>query len=261
MTIDTDWTNDTPNVDKHPDQHNLVGATVNDLSARLLLVETGATRHTFTASGSLTADAVTGAKKLLIHCWGGGGAGGGCAASGTAPNVGAGGGGGGGGYAEALVSVAALTFPLAVTVGPGGVGVSNAAGGAGGTSSVIADNGSGTVLARATGGNGGAVSAAPGSTNAYTSAIAGPGAGNAGDLLLVGGNGGPGFRTSDLPVGGAGGVGALGGPPGTTNSGTSAGLTGRAPGGGGGGGVSRNNGAAQAGGDGGAGLVQIFAIY
>lgn len=101
----------------------------------------------FTTSGTYTP--APGMQYCQIQCLGGGAAGGGAPLT-NSVNCAAGGGGGGGEYAVGIFSAATIGVSQAITIGAGGVGVSNAAGGNGATSSVGA-------LITAFGGTGGHV--------------------------------------------------------------------------------------------------------
>ncbi|MGE0768958.1 MAG: glycine-rich domain-containing protein [Hyphomicrobiaceae bacterium] len=136
----------------------------------------------FTASGTFTVpDGIT---QVAVDVWGAGGAGG-ASSDGTGLAAGsAGAGGGAGGYARKLVTVTPGDV-IAVTVGAGGAGVSNAAvtGGAGGTSSFGAH-------VSCTGGAGG-----PSGRNSLISGGLG-GSGTGGDINISGGLGGTGGNPS-----------------------------------------------------------------
>lgn len=236
-----------------------LGTDLGSINTRLNTVETGITEHVFTASGSLAASAVTGAKKLKIRMVGGGGAGGAAVATGANQNsVGAG--GQAGTYAEVVVTVSSLVFPLAVTVGAAGAGGAGA-GGAGGLSRVRDNNGTGTILCEANGGGGGAASTVGGAgTNAAGGQVAASGVGS---VISPGAHGlwGAVF-VLDLPIPGYGGNSVFG--AGGSLLGAATNLAGQAAagyGGGGSGSSRRQSQAALNGGNGAAGLVLIEAIY
>lgn len=102
----------------------------------------------FTASGTLTQAQTFGASALRVRVLGGGGGGGG-AATNVAGSATVGGGGQAGAYAEGIIPIASVTFPVTVTIGAAGAANSGAAGGNGGTSSFAA-------LISVSGGTGGA---------------------------------------------------------------------------------------------------------
>jgi hypothetical protein len=212
----------------------------------------------FTASGSLTAADVAGARGIRVRVWGAGGGGGGCAAT-AAGNTSAGPGGGGGGYAESVLSVASLVLPVTVTVGAGGLGgAAGGVGGAGGTSSF-----GGLVVAT----GGGAAQAGPTGTAVGVAALGGPGGqGTVGQLVLTGGGGRSSVRfavTNHPP--GEGGMAAAGSgnvnTPYPGGAATAPGTTGHPGGAGGGGGYNGAGQAAQIGGAGGSGLVVVELIF
>lgn len=150
------------------------------------------TTQTFTSDGTFVVP--IGVTSVQVQAWGGGGAGGGC--SNNARNTG----GGGGGGAYRLVTNVAVSpgASINVTVGAGGIGVSNANGGNGGNSTfasgtpVVANGGSGggrgtTLLAiNGTGGTGG-TGTFNGGTGGTGNSVAGVSTGNSG-----GGGGGAG---------------------------------------------------------------------
>lgn len=97
---------------------------------------------------ALTRTQVQGAHSLRVKVLGGGGAGGG-AATNVAGSATVGGGGQAGHYAEGIIPITSITFPINVTVGAGGAGNSGATGNAGVASSF------GTLIS-CSGGNAGA---------------------------------------------------------------------------------------------------------
>jgi len=217
------------------------------------------TIHNYGASGSLAAATVAGAKKLLVRCLGGGGAGGGATATTAAQNS-FGGGGQAGTYAEALLDVAALTFPLAVTVGAAGVPVGGAAGGAGGLSRVRDNNGAGAVLCEAAGGEGGSTATGAAGTTAPGGRA---GVAGVGHLVCPGAPGGHGLVVVfEYAQPGQGGSSVFGGGGSTLSGvGNLQGQGGLAYGAGGAGSARRASNAALAGGAGVVGLVQFLAFY
>lgn len=181
-------------------------------------------RQVFTASGTYTPSA------NMVYCdievCGGGGAGGG--SSGTSPRTS--GGGGGGGYAKKVVTAATIGASKAVTVGAGGVGVSNSTGGTGGTSSV-------GVIVSATGGAGGP-------TASFSTRVVGGagGTGSSGDFNVTGVTGGSKTDNSaGTTIGSTGGDSFFGGGASAildeTSNGTGIGNAGTTYGGGGGGSI------------------------
>lgn len=243
----------------------LGSTTVQGALAELADEEKGITSHVFTASGSLAAATVSGAKKLRIRVQAPGGGSGGCATN-AAGATSAGGPGGGGGYAEAVVTMTGLVFPLAVTVGA--VGAAGAAGanngGVGGSCSVVSNNGAGTTLCAATGGGGG--TGGPTGTVVpqamYTNGFGG--AGTVGDILVAGSDGGQQTRYSvgGPPIAGEGGASVLGGATvGGLSGAGNAGVAGKAYGGGAAGSRLGPSQTQLAGAAGGPGIVIIDAIY
>lgn len=213
---------------------------------------TGAVQHVFTSSGSLAAATVAGARALRVRCWGAGGGGGGCGAA-AAGQSSAGGGAGGGGYAESILAIGTVTFPVTITVGTGGASNSGANGGNGGATSfdtqVAANGGTGGVAA---GSGAGIVTIVQGSDG---------GSGTVGQILADGGGGGLAFRYAITQVvTGLGGDGAMGG--GETRPGfNSAGRTGQFPGGGGSGSWATAGAGPFGGGVGANGLCVVDAFY
>lgn len=191
-------------------------------------------KQIFVANGTFTIPAGVIATKVTVI--GGGGAGGGASASNT------GAGGGSGGIAIKWLSALTPGNTLAVTIGAGGTGVSNASGNNGSASSIA--SGTQTIsTVTANGGIGGQASTSPG-----------PGGGA---LISTGGDingaGAPAqFVTVASGFGGAGGATMFGGAGGFVGS-TSAGAGAVANTGSGGGGA--GVGATNAGGAGAAGIV------
>lgn len=222
------------------------------------------TTQTFTTSGTFTVP--PGVTTIQVEAWGGGGAGGGTTNAARAT------GGGGAGGTYTLNSSVAVTpgQVITVTVGAGGVGVSNANGGAGGTSTFAS-----TIPVTAAGGGGGARN-----TGATNLTLNGAGAIASVGVTRNGGSGGTGnatTSTSGNSGGGGGGAGATGnggnasgitaGTGGTGGGGNGAagrnsdgdGIDATALSGGGGGARSSGTGANRAGGDGYRG--QIIVTY
>lgn len=254
---------DTDPTDVAGDIQALAEAVEVDLNAvenRVDDVEKAITLHTFTANGSLAAATVTGAKKLRVRCIGGGGAGGGAPATGVSESSG-GAGGQGGHYAESVLTVSALTFPLQVNVGAAGVAASGAAGGNGGTSGVVNNNGAGAVQVSAGGGAGGGVMATGGTVGTYASP------GNAatvatGTIQAKGVPGGRAYRVAATTVfAGYGGASILGGGAPESTAANNQGGAGGSYGAGGAGSSRAASSAALLGGAGAAGIVIIEAIY
>lgn len=213
----------------------------------------------FTASGSLLASQVTGAKALRVRVVGGGGGGGAVGAPGGAAASRASG-GGGGGYAESILDITTVTFPVTITVGP------TAAGGAsGGANNGTVGNDSSfaaTVIGKGGGAGGAGQAVAAGVTSSSGTALV---TGNTGQITMDGGVAQPGYILAlTTLIGGAAGSSAMGGTgqyPNTGNA-TAAGRNATAnQGGGGGGACAVTGGATQAGGTGGSGLVVVEVIY
>lgn len=97
-------------------------------------IDTAPSILVYTSSDTLAEATVSGAKALRVKCVGGGGSGGGAEATGAGESS-AGAGGQGGHYAESVVAIGSVSFPVTITVGAGGTGASGATGTAGGTSS------------------------------------------------------------------------------------------------------------------------------
>lgn len=210
---------------------------------------------TFTASGSFTKAQAAGARALEVWALGGGGAGGGAVATGVGESSG-GAGGGSGTAAYDLLRVSALTFPVTVTIGAGGVAAAGLVGGAGGN----------TTFGSYVGGVG-----AAGGDAAVTGTAVGPaaGPGTPGGILsgnanasLYGDYGLRGFRiaaTFFMPGGGA--RTPWGGGGRTPASLSSAGNNGSGFGTGGSGACNAASQAARAGGNGAQGLVLVKLVY
>lgn len=213
----------------------------------------------FTATGSLLASQVTGAKALRVRCLGGGGGGGGAATC-TAAQAARASGGGGGGYAESILTIGTVTFPVAITVGAGGAG-----GAAGATGGNVGIDSSFTTTVIGKGGAGGGGAAAVGTFPAVTAAGTALVTGNTGQITQDGGVAQPGLALAlaVLSGGAAGnaGNGGTGQYPNTGNA-TAAGRNATAnQGGGGGGACVVASGTQQAGGNGGSGLVTVEVLY
>ncbi len=192
---------------------------------------------------------------LLIEAQAPGGAGGGAAAT-IAGEGSAGGGAGGGGYARKWLTPLEQGVSQTYAIGAPGAGVAGATGGAGGSARygpVL------TPLCRATGGGGGVAGGATAVAGSPVPAGTG-GLGSDGDLLLSGGAGSLGVR-STVSRGGSGGNGILGGGARTAGQ-DSPGAKGGDYGGGGSG--ANNDGAgtvAEAGGEGGEGAIVATLYY
>lgn len=208
------------------------------------------TTDTYNSSGTWLCPA--GVTNVAVECWGGGGAGGG-------NTTGADGAGGGGGGAYSASTTIAVTpgNTYTVTVGLGGLAVSNATGGGGGDSWF---NTAGTILAKGGAGGGvpiGGAAGIGGTGGALASGI--------GTTRFSGGTGGNGVNNNN-GFGGGGGSSAGTASNGTVggNATTSAGgIAGIAPAGGGNGGVgglrtsaSQAAGSLPGGGGGGVGEVE-----
>lgn len=185
--------------------------------------------HTFTSSGTFTANQTLSCDVLVV----GGGGGGGGGYSGTTYNS-----GGAGGIVTQVTGRSVSSGSYAVTVGTGGAvsTSSGASGGNGGSSSIAlpsaisatGGNGGTSVNSTATGGRGGAnASFTGGSSNTAGGGGAGAGGngGNAGGASS-GGNGGAGVTATILGYGVAGGgAGPASGGSGTASDGGGAGDT------------------------------------
>lgn len=209
----------------------------------------------FTSSGSLTQAQVFGASALRVRVVGGGGGGGGAAA--TTANASVGGGGQAGAYAEGIIPIASVTFPVTVTIGAAGAANSGAAGGNGGTSSFAA-------LISVSGGTGGTTMAA---NTTYATTNGGFGgatiSGAFAQIQATGNEGASAYRLSGTQAwAGYGAPSVFGGgiiPAGsiTTGAGRASGVVGA----GGSGGLGIGTQVAVAGGAGGAGIVIVEPIY
>lgn len=202
----------------------------NVLTAAQLNAVVPAASVIYLASGSFTSTNLAGHAWIKVRVWGPGGGGAGAAAN-AAGNSSSGAGGGGGAYAEAIIDASTLSLPVTVTVGTGGAGGVAGANGANGSA---ASSFGALVVAGL--GTGGAFLA----TGLVVGASAFPGAGgtaSAGDLKVIGADGGVTWRvTATVTVGGTGGAGAMGG--GFRSGGIGANIAGQTsyfPGGGGGG--------------------------
>ena len=229
----------------------------------------------FTNSGTWTWTCPSNVISVQVECWGGGGAGGGAVK--TNSNA-FGGGGAGGGYAKTANVPVTPGNQYVITVGVGGISVTNdratvaggysafsygnatnclAIGGAGGVSifntGLTATNGTG-----GTGGSAGCIGdnffAGGNGTNGVIGAYGGGSGGAAGD------NGNGVNAAANLPGSGGNGIFTAGGAGGGGAPATGGGTNGVAPGGGGGGARSTSVGSVNYGGTGGAGLV-ILTYY
>jgi len=236
-----------------------VGGTVDgrDIAAdgsALDIVVIGATRQTFTTSGTWTKP--SGCKKALARVLGGGGAGGGVTGTGT--GKGGGGGGGGGGYAEKMIDVSAIASST-ITIGAGGTGVSGASGNAGGDSTWA--DGTNTVTGGGGGGGGGVTSNTTSTIGNGGSVGSGSGgdfnaSGNVGDRANTDNNYnvGHGSNGGNSVLGGAG-LGAL------ANNTSLTGDAGNDYGGGGGGGANETSATNATGGAGADGIIIVEEFY
>jgi hypothetical protein len=203
---------------------------------------------------SFDADDVQGAIALRVRVQGGGGGGAGSPATGAAQTS-VGGSGSGGGYAESILEVSSLVFPVTVVVAPGGT-----AGAAGGASGVGGSSAFGAYVV-ATGGAGGSPAGPVGGVTILTGPGA-PGFGTAGQILIAGQTAGPAFSiTNAISIVGTGGSAQLG--PGGISAGYP--FIGTSPYSGyGGGAAGANNGPSQAarvGAVGGPGIVIVERLY
>lgn len=175
----------------------------------------------FTTSGSLTSAQVAGASALRVRVVGGGGAGGGVAAGGGNATVG--GGGQAGAYAEGVIPIASVTFPVTVTVGAAGAAASGTAGGNGGTSSFAA-------LISVSGGTGGAILASGAGQGFANGGFGGATiTGAFAQIQATGNEGGTGLRFSGTQAFAGYGAGSVFGG-GIIPSGTAGGTAGRSSG-------------------------------
>lgn len=189
-----------------------------------------ASTQTFYSTSTITIP--SGITSVNVECWGGGGAGGGDATSADG-----GGGGGGGAFSAGTISVTAGTT-YTVTVGDGGLGVTNSNGNAGGDSWF---GSSSTIMAK--GGSGGH---APVSGAAGIKGVGGAAASGIGTVKYSGGDGGDGNDNTNGYGGGGGssaGTAANGNVGGTAVSSYGLGATAPTGGGNGGNGANNSNGA------------------
>lgn len=209
----------------------------------------------YSVSGSFTADDVKGAAALRVRVQAAGGGGAGAPATGVGQNS-AGGHGSGGGYAESIIPVSSLTFPVAVTVGA--AGAAGAAGGAGGNAAASSFG----ALVAANGGNAGAPGGPAGFAGA---ALVNPvlgGSATAGQILSRGGSSGAVIiiiiGSMSQPQSGSSVLG-----PGLSQfcNVSSNGFAAANPGTGGAGGINMASQAARVGGAGGNALVVVERIY
>lgn len=230
-----------------------INGTLNFNGTNIPTIAQIANKQTFTTSGTWTMP--TGAKEIFVQLWGGGGSGG------VNSNISSAGGGGGGQYWEQWFSASQLSSSEIVTIGAGGLGVTNPSlGNPGGTTSfagMASSTGGGAGQENnsnpVSGGNGGApqfvgqvagfwgvpVTAAAGGYGLYSAAGGGSGS-SAGGNSLYGGGGGGGCPT------GTGGTSYYGGAGGAGANSTTA-TAGTQPGGGGGASCSGTSGSGGAG--------------
>lgn len=244
-----------------------LGADVVTLKSRVDAFTMGAIPVVVMASsGSFTAVQAGTAKAIRVRTVNGGGGSGGIAATSSSSAVS--GGGGGGAYAERVLLISSLTFPLQVTIGAGGTAGASGAnqGGAGGQTIVKDNNGTGATLvtpgvqATNQAGQGGA---------SGTAIIGNPGVGGfdsstsgaVGDLVVLGMSGQNGFRVfATICIAPAGGNSVLG-MGGAATSSTGSGNPGQLYGGGAAGVVANGSVAASAGVVGGAGVATFELIF
>lgn len=212
----------------------------------------------FTASGTLTAAQVQGAYALRVRCVGAGGGGGACVTPG-ATTASHGGGGGGGSYAESVLPMSGITFPVTITVGPT---VASAAAGNNAGTNGTASSFAATVIG--SGGNGGGAGQAVAVGNVSAGGSTNPAA-STGQITMDGQPGQPGVVVGLTALtGGAGGNSGMGGAGAYGNTGT-ADNAGRNPasnqGGGGGGGTAVASGTQRQGGQGASGLVIVEPLF
>lgn len=213
-------------------------------------------REYITDTATTSYDGIDGAVYYDIECVGGGGAGGGATAAAGGQNS-KGSGGGGGGYARSRIAASDITFPVSVTVGSGGTGVSGAAGGSGVTT--VWDS----AVVSADGGVGGSTAAS--SLAAGFSVQGGGGGGATGDFVVPGGGGSIGTGSATLCGSGSGGDSHYGnganGRASAAAAASLAGFTGGNYGGGGSGAAVNAGGGAQAGGNGGPGIIIVTGYF
>lgn len=238
---------------------SIVTANITDLRTYYQVNQPPNSNIVFSASGTLTLAQTNGARALRVRVWGPSGGGG--SAPLAASNSANGAGGGGCGYAESLLAISAVTFPVTITVGT--LGAAGTAGGAGGNGSGNSSFAAQVVASAGQGGQGGTGGVLP----AVVSVGGAPGAGVTGDIKVTGHAGGDGVQLaagtgSTTGYGGEGGGGAMGGGTTTKTIGLSAvGQAGVAPGGGGAGARTSGTGAAVNGGVGLNGLVIVELVY
>lgn len=238
-----------------PDGPAQIGALAAAVETQLARKDTVADLIVFAASGSLTAAQVTGARALRVRCVGGGGAGGGAVATGVGESSG-GGHGQSGHYAESVLDMAALTFPVAVTIAAAATG--DPAGGAGNNGGTCSF---GTYVSAGGGAGGGSMA-----TGATVGTYAAGGAGGlvaTGDITVSGAHGSNAQRliATIVTVLGVSGSSLLSGARRPGASASSVGGDGFAYGGAGAGSTNGSSQAARAGGTGATGVVLVEPIY
>lgn len=203
---------------------------------------------------AFTSNDVKGALALRVRVWGPGGAGSGAVATAAGQSSG-GGGGGSGGYSESVLAVSALTFPVPLTIGTGGVPVLGAAGGNGSSNSSF-----GTYVTAGPGGGGGVSFA--GVTVQPEGGGGNFGAAGVGQFATNGQYGEYGFRlAATVFISGSGAGAPMGGPGGAKTTSGNNGVAGSVPGGGGSAGDNGPSSAAKTGGAGGAGRIIVERLY
>lgn len=244
-----------------------LGADVVTLKSRVDAFTMGAIPVVVMASsGSFTAPQAGTAKAIRVRIVNGGAGSGGIAATSSSSAVS--GAGGGGAYAERVLLVSSVTFPLQVTIGAGGTAGASGAnqGGVGGQTLVKDNNGTGAnlvtpgVQATNQAGQGGASGTAI-IGNAGVGGFDSSTTGAIGDLIVPGMPGQNGFRVfATICIAPAGGNSLLG-MGGAATSSTGSGNPGQLYGGGAAGVVANGSVAASAGVVGGAGVAIFELIF
>lgn len=251
-----------------PDGPTQIAALATAVETVIARTDKKPTNIIFTASGSLLASQVVGAKSLRIRGVNGGAGSGGAALTGAGASSG-GGSGGGGAYAEIILNPATLTFPLQVTVGGGGAGgAATPANGVKGGQSIVKDNNGAGATLWTPGVQGGQQAGQAGAAGSAVAVVSVGGfdstvTGTVADFVVLGTGGLNAFRiVAGQVVGVPGGASVLGGGAAPNSNPTGQGVPGLLYGGGA---ASVHNGPSQAAGlagvAGAAGIVIVEAIY
>jgi hypothetical protein len=205
----------------------------------------------YTSSGTFTKATYPWLRAIRVKVVGGGGGGGGTS---NGVKVNGGGGGGGGAYAESFITnISGMASTVTVTVGSGG---------AAGTNTVNAANGGNSSFGTAVVAGGGFGCGTLGPANNLNLTGAAGGNPSAGDLLIRGNIGGPGYYDSLTAVGGWGGSTLLSGTEVQVRSvSKNTGNPGVSYGGGGGGGANFTDTSTGASGGPGANGIVIVELY